>query len=981
ITAPPPATQKISSSPIDQSKWGQVSTFLRQTFEKHQFRSSIINDISDTYRKARATEKKKQAIQKIKMMSMTRRMMDNVVPIDESSPIWADFAPSAEAMMELVTNPSTLSTDRWIEKGVLKRWTRDSVVIPDYQKFYTRLCRMSKVRYREVYRQYIQKYGPDMAFAVVHATSWGEGEAALDEMNWVLQGTGFPTLDIPLATVAIHPDSDHVVIIYNGTTSNSPCHQLTLEDEWESVEWLSLRAPIASLLAFRTDKHVGDKEAVLTELFPLALNSAEGGWVSEPIIDEDVAQAVIKAKTQISDDIQLDDPAGLKSILEEMISREEELFREVHDEVRKTHDDRVLGRVISRQGVEFVRHELTTHLRIVNGTATSLMVLKDLPRAAQRGVLGTSIEAPEIGRGMASYRRHWEALSALIEKGMDYQMLRHKQGPLLDFWKFIEKHTLKGLLIPILYLYLKTISPNMILGHSSTISQIFQSGSLVWTPRDLGIESMTGPEGLNHLHGGIVQDPCVSEAQRPALDKGLKDRLGTFRIIRYGPGAMDCANLLINHDAGAGFYRQYLPKDYSRLTTLLKAKHMVCQGVTEDYTGKYPKPNELQEKVALLKKIRHRVEEIVAQSGLGGLLATEISRHYEEEMAFDTLSRLTSDGDDKSTNDDTEDEESRTTRGNKVVGIEARRYHGPRAKGLPRSAERKTQLLQLQEDEEVAKMMEIDQPLLWRGLRPSDPEFETRFMMVKEGFSILRSSNGFGRTEKGIQTREDEGKKIAQWNKDKAVVDRENEAAEFGGSWTAAEQYKMLTLVEKTVTRNTGAIHTLKRLPYRGLFFQEYEWIIHLGDALNHSGLSGLAKDRIMREFDLQAVMVSAIWTTTPMQLERLMAWDAILKVQCVGIDPLDAAINHGYAPEVDARSKYEDGKTQYWPEQFIAQGCLKSLKSRNVQTLTCLRCGTFKMNTVLYDVEELKKHLPCNRNVTGKKESRCRTLGEDEIF
>lgn len=86
--------------------------------------------------------------------------MDGAQPIHEGSSIWGDFAPSAEALMELVTAPSSFSTDKWIEKGVLKRWTQDEPVVEGVQWCYSRICRMDARRYREVSREYIKRYGP-----------------------------------------------------------------------------------------------------------------------------------------------------------------------------------------------------------------------------------------------------------------------------------------------------------------------------------------------------------------------------------------------------------------------------------------------------------------------------------------------------------------------------------------------------------------------------------------------------------------------------------------------------------------------------------------------------------------------------------------------------------------------------------------------------------------------------------------------------
>lgn len=76
------------------------------------------------------------------------------------------------------------------------------------------------------------------------------------------------------------------------TTTISPCSRLDQDrqDEWESVEWLSLRSPISSTLDFRTNQDIGGKEAVLADLFPLGVHSARGGWIPDFFVDDDIRE-------------------------------------------------------------------------------------------------------------------------------------------------------------------------------------------------------------------------------------------------------------------------------------------------------------------------------------------------------------------------------------------------------------------------------------------------------------------------------------------------------------------------------------------------------------------------------------------------------------------------------------------------------------------------------------------------------------------
>ncbi|CAG8773888.1 3288_t:CDS:1, partial [Acaulospora colombiana] len=130
------------------------------------------------------------------------------------------------------------------------------------------------------------------------------------------------------------------------------------------------------------------------------------------------------------------------------------------------------------------------------------------------------------------------------------------------------------------------------------------------------------------------------------------------------------------------------------------------------------------------------------------------------------------------------------------------RNDGVRAKGEPNSADRKAQLEELQEGDTFAEELGKKPPVVWKGRRPNDPDFVREFLKAKLGLSLLRSANGYGTTKKAVKVRQEEGQRIAQWNKKKAVDDRQAEADRFNGDWAAAEQFKKIVSTISSIVRD-----------------------------------------------------------------------------------------------------------------------------------------------------------------------------------
>ncbi|PVF99911.1 hypothetical protein CPB86DRAFT_783292 [Serendipita vermifera] len=596
---------------------------------------------------------------------------------------------------------------------------------------------------------------------------------------------------------------------------------------------------------------------------------------------------------------------------------------------------------------------------------------------------------------------------------------RELQGAFIDFCRFVEEHEIWGLLVIFLGLYLQVIRPYLVQTQSSIVSEVFQSHGLVYLPREIGIAEIDPVDAMEAMTPNILQHTAIKQSRRARLDRRFAERLGQLQLVRYGPGPMDCANILLNQDPSSGFYCQYFFNNFRRRILLLNVKSMVCLRVTEAH-------KDVQTYLAFLRDIREEVEDIMEASGLAALLAQEIAFYRATEAALVPLARISNKlvADQVGDNDDQQEEEDGSNDDNNEGSDDedngTPRYHGILARGEKGSKERQSQIDELQQDDELAEMMQLPPPWVWKGRRPGDPLFAENFLKAKGKFSMLRSNNGFGRMEQGMQTRREEGARIAAWNRKKAQTDREERAEKFHGDWVTAAQYKVLKEVIPLVQRDQTA-NKFEDSPHMGIcnlcgalaigkdrnakhwcrpdsnvimlsrtHFRDYERILHLHDVLEHPLLMESAKKQILEDLNLTEIPVPSIlqgqddvpFSYDPSRTEgtvyldpakvdsdlmRLMAWDLVLKLQCPGTDPLAVAISRGDVPHADARSQYEQGKAQYWPEIFITQGSLDAIKSRNAQTLTCLKCGTFKMNTREYSLEELKRHLPCNRHVTGK--------------
>ncbi|PVF98150.1 hypothetical protein CPB86DRAFT_785170 [Serendipita vermifera] len=348
------------------------------------------------------------------------------------------------------------------------------------------------------------------------------------------------------------------------------------------------------------------------------------------------------------------------------------------------------------------------------------------------------------------------------------------------------------------------------------------------------------------------------------------------------------------------------------------------------------------------------------------------------------------------------------------------RDDGVRAKGEPHSSERKAQLEELQEEDTFAEELGKKPPVIWKGRRPNDPNFLREFLKAKLGLSLLRSANGFGTTESAVKTRQEEGQRIAQWNKKKAVDDRRAEAERFNGDWAAAEQFKKIVSTISSIVRDQtsfnfqssprlgeckacgalvlgkdrNATHHCpvesKEIAISITTCRNYEWIAHLHDILDHSELSDDARDAALDELGYTArlarrLLVDGQGTVDPIipfsfepkrvhgliyfktdgstdpHLRLLMAWDVALKSECRGIDPLDVAENAGKVIGPDAREKYDQKKTDYWSERFIKNVLRVLEENRQVKAIICIRCGDFKIRAYDDPWSKFTKHSPCN--------------------
>jgi hypothetical protein len=984
----------------------------------------MVQEILDKYCPENLDEMDAQtAVKIIRLISDQRRKADGVAPIPPDARVWKDLAPSAIALLELARDPNSFRSDHWVTKGVLKRPEKIFFnPLWKYQKYYTRILRHNTPTYLSLLEKYINKHPTDVAYATVHAESNGLGAQAGQMAN---QKWGIETAD----SSPSNSPSEKVVFQYHGTTQVDALNRflrdvrpekgrdgsrainltnLTQENQWEILEWPKLSVRVTSSMDFRKQDDLGYRESILTDLCPLALNSARGGFVSTPQLDSDIVEVVKSLQESLPPEVEVEGGSEeLQTDLIQMMDDEVKLMKKIHRKLGAKWN-------ITSEGTAYVKKELTEHLRVVNGLVSSLTILKDAPQEMLEGLITPQVYGDDAGRGMALHRRLLEAIVATTDTTQVAgdpdslsSIIRNLTGALLDFWRYLEEHELFGLIAVLTGLYIRRIRPILLQSRSSIMAHLILSDKLWRMPSELGLENSSGPEAMASIDSTILQHSAVQNSRNSSKSQKFLQHLGNLELARFGPGPLDWTNVYFNQDAASPFYRQQFFRFSQRRLALLTIKFHAIQRVTEWHMSQLDaEPTEPQDLIDFLEAIRKSVATIAESSGLESLLRTEIERYCKTEAGFSFFLNL-------QLADKVSPHSGSTSKPKRKEKEGLPRNHGLQAVGQPGSNERRAQLQTLVKEDALRKGLGMDACLVWKQMRPSDPAFEKAFMKLEAGFSLLRSAAGFGTTEEAREVREREGKRLNEWNKSKALRDRKERALRVGGEDLKGEQLDRLTTsIRGSVKDQTkysfddrprlgickgcnnlvlGKDRNAKhRCPQKGkdtIFSKttcdEYEWILHPHDALDHEWLTDAVRTTVLGDlqynrtpaqahlsgekqppFEVKVDRVVGDIYLPPHNSDRnlalLMAWDRALQSQCSGADPLDVAVNAGKVISKDAEEKFASKKHEYWSPRFVDMITKTLNKTTAVNVTICLRCGDFKLRGQTESHSHVAQHAPC---------------------
>lgn len=759
---------------------------------------------------------------------------------------------------------------------------------------------------------------------------------------------------------------------------------------------MGIRESSTSKLDFRVNPNLGFKESILTDSSPLSINSARGGFVPDVMADIDIVKGMAIIRPLLPPKVSLDQD-GQADIINEIntiFDKEVQLISELH----KMED---LGTPVSKAGIEYAKKAIES-LRLINGHASVLSVLKDAPQEVQDGKIGSTPLGDESGRGMALHK----VLMGQVYKGLEEdapESIQHRQGPFVDQWRFLSKHDLMGLSSVLTGLHIRTVHPWLLQVRSTIMSRVFDSGLLVYLPRELGIANMGGIEALDSLSPKVLEDPSIKQSRNARLDVHFMDKLGTLQIGRYGPGETDFANIFRNHDAAYPFHYQEWFRRAQRRLLLLSIKQTVALRVTEWYLAQQEGPIEsFDSQLETLHSIQKDVEEKMEKSGLAQLLKEELAIYRRTHAALNTLTSLVD-----------SNSASNASSGGKGKSRESGlpRYHGLLARGEPHSDARKAQLEELKEDDMIAEKMGLPPPMVWDNRRPSEAKFQEKFMGVKLNLSFLRSCNAAGRTEAGQAARQkaaqEAGVRFGNWAKDKHARLRVAKTEGFDGEWGPSEQWGMVQKVipELEVDKTDKTFEWLPRMGNcqlkcdRLVFgkskntdhkceidskaaaisstnFEGYEWTMLPHDVLDHPRLipSVHVKAQTLtfkvgkQTFVYVKTLATEVLEGAPFHVDLhrlqefciyhspeaspafklLMAMDIALREMCRARTPLQLARLAGQSLLPGAEEKYRKVYPNYCKIGFIdhVEAALKESRTQKhtVISYICCHCGDQKL-------------------------------------
>lgn len=403
-----------------------------------------------------------------------------------------------------------------------------------------------------------------------------------------------------------------------------------------------------------------------------------------------------------------------------------------------------------------------------------------------------------------------------------YTVLRQLDGSFIDFWHFFDLHKWWGLLVLLIGIFFRRAMPYAIHSWSAVIGGIFSSNLLHTLPRDLGIDLLQGPEAIAALTPDTLNHPVIQQSYHVPHNREFRQNQGKVDTVRIGTGKLDYANHLSKGDPGDLFYRQIFFVHDKRRHTLLNGLSIALNRLTEEHLATRVHPTTEEEKIRFLKEIREKFDRVAMESGVRKVLDEELRRQRICDQAQGALLgksvekvQETGHGNEDSGDEDGNDVDTvrRETKRRKI----GKKPSHPRHKGLlalgdPHSQERRQQLAGLQDDARVAILLGKTPEVLWLDeMTALSPQFAQVFHGFRRNYSLQLALNAHGRTPEGIQGRKDNGRRLAELNKEWALATRMGKTKLLGG-WIRAEQFEQLTVLIPKL-REDMTSHTFEKLP------------------------------------------------------------------------------------------------------------------------------------------------------------------------
>lgn len=769
-----------TSASADASNTGRPISEMRGTKADPKIIPKIRDYLKDGYEKIVRMEAQKMvfmsnpdlsALQKVQRVCQYVAEENEIEPISlDDHELWKTVEPVADLMVDLFMHPDSFDPREYadivrkVEPGEEEQERGEPC-----QTFYLRFRAQERATAVQDLITYMQREPVDAAWALARLASHGESGLATEELAKLLSICGYAGAEFKVEDTPSLRLGDKVGEQYRGTTTrnvkirhgedlarDAACrlsHYLknSSRSPWDLYEITIWTFLISHSLAFRTHPLLSKIEFIWVATGRQLLTSADGGNGIHYRPPQAIKNICLQTLQELPPPAAGEEDGVLSSWLEALIDEEVEFFQQLRD---AGHN---VGEPASPEIIAAIKRDFG-HIRIVNGRAVVLNILKDVTLECFFGLVPAGVFSDGMGRAMF---HRWDQMRFILSlDGMDVDDdIRYWMGAYLDLWRLIIIHRWWRLMVILLGILLRAMRPLLVVGFSAPVAHLFLEDNIQLAMEQVKLQ--------DQLEESLVEEPTIASGQAPPKFPAFLDHIGQLRIIADdGHFFAFIANL----HSGRIYYQPRLQLLRLRVSFFIAFKAYVAQRVIEVGLSSLETPlSDGDEELELLEGALDKTAKMLKRFKVEDRLANALEELRNAEAADVALrSKTVVNG-----------VLVRTTRGRWTLRDE--RKVGVVASGDRYSDERHEQLERIRKIAANVDRVKGKQPVLGpRNSHPSTLEFALWFLSRNGGTSLLYSANRFGRTVLGFKAAQARDQQIAEWNKKHALKQRQDLAEKYG---------------------------------------------------------------------------------------------------------------------------------------------------------------------------------------------------------